>query len=218
MIKIICNFIGILALILTSQIYACESIGDDLKNSLLFKDHGCLQKRNSDKDFTQYTYTSPHYNILAYESVIISDVVINQKAGDTVNQEALDQIKKELENSVESRIAAVRKITQSSGPSTVRLEVAFSGAQLTGEGLGLLDIVPIKALWNIGKKLSDNNTKVPVVMLESRLTNSETGELLKSRIMLVQGEPFVEREFTQGAFIDLARKAVYKAFTSGSRH
>ena len=98
------------------------------------------------------------------------------------------------------------------GPNTAKLEVSFSGARISGEGIGIIDLLPVKALWNLGKKAADKNTKVPVMIVESKLTDSEDNSLQRARVILVRGESFVDRAVTRDNFVGMADMTVKKAF------
>ena len=197
------------------NVMACESLKDDgLKDSLLFKDHGCLELTADTEEFRQYSFTNPSFNLLAYQNIIIEDVIINQQPDDSVTQSVLDDMKMAIKNSIIEHIGDHRQIVSEPGPNTARLEVSISGARVSGEGIGVLDLLPIKALWNLGKKATDNNTKVPVMIVESRLTDTQDNSLQRARVILVRGESFVERDVTRDNFVEMADMAVIKAFES----
>jgi hypothetical protein len=152
-----------LLILFSLNVMACESLKDDgLKDSLLFKDHGCLKLTADTKDFRQYSFTNPSFNLLAYQKVLIEDVIINQQPDDSVTQSVLDDMKRSIKNSVIKHIGNYRQIVSEPGPNTARLEVSFSGARVSGEGIGILDLLPVKALWNLGKKAADKIPRFPL--------------------------------------------------------
>ena len=194
---------------------ACESLKDDgLNDSLLFKDHGCLKLTADTEDFRQYSFTNPSFNLLAYQNILIEDVIINQQPDDSVTQSVLDDMKRAIKNSIIEHIGDHRQIVSDPGPYTARLEVSFSGARVSGEGIGILDLLPVKALWNLGKKAADKNTKVPIMIVESKLTDTQDNSLQRARVILVRGESFVDRDVTRDNFVGMADMTVEKAFES----
>jgi len=198
------------------NVMACESLKDDgLNDSLLFKDHGCLKLTADTEDFRQYSFTNPSFNMLAYQNILIEDVIINQQPDDSVTQSVLDDMKRAIKNSIIEHIGDHRQIvSEPGGPYTARLEVSFSGARVSGEGIGILDLLPVKALWNLGKKAADKNTKVPVMIVESKLTDTQDNSLQRARVILVRGESFVDRDVTRDNFVGMADMTVKKAFES----
>ena len=77
-----------------------------------------------------------------------------------------------------------------------------------------MDLLPVKALWNLGKKAADKNTKVPVMIVESKLTDTQDNSLQRARVILVRGESFVDRDVTRENFVGMADMTVKKAFES----
>ena len=68
-----------LLILFSLNVMACESLKDDgLKDSLLFKDHGCLKLTADTEDFRQYSFTNPSFNLLAYQNILIEDVIIGK--------------------------------------------------------------------------------------------------------------------------------------------
>jgi len=207
------SFFFFLLTFLSLNLIACESLEDDgLNDSLLFKDHGCLTLTADTPDFKQYSYTNPNFNLLAYQSLMIEEVIINQRPDDSVTQAILDEMKKSIRHSIIEHIGNSRKIVTEMGPNTAKLEVSFSGARISGEGIGIIDLLPVKALWNLGKKAADKNTKVPVMIVESKLTDSEDNSLQRARVIVVRGESFVDRAVTRDNFVGMADMTVKKAF------
>ena len=77
--------------------------------------------------------------------------------------------------------------------------------------MGVLDFLPIKAAWNLGKKITDNNTKVPFMVFESRISDSVSGELIRARIFVFRGEGF-EGDMAPNTFESLVVNSIDKAF------
>lgn len=213
--KVIKNCALILLLAFAHLGWGCESTKDDgLNDSLLFKDHGCLQLTSNENNFKQYSYYNPNFNFLAYQSVYIKEIIINQTPDDTVTQDVLDQMKRKIRSTLIGRIGNSRKIVSAPGPNVATLEIAFSGVTISGEGMAIIDLLPVKALWNLGKIVLDKNTKVPGLIAESKLTDSLTGKLFRARIILIRGESFVDREDAKDHFVETAKLTIDKAFKS----
>ena len=77
--------------------------------------------------------------------------------------------------------------------------------------MGVLDFLPIKVAWNLGKKALNKNTKVPFMVFESRITDSVSGELIRARIFVFRGEGF-EGEMAPNTFESLVVNSIDKAF------
>ena len=162
-------------------------------------------------NFRSYGYNNPDLSLSSYNSVLLDEITIEEKADSTVTAELLTRIKNTARTKIRDEVGASYSLASSAEPNVMRMQVNFRDADLTGEEMGVLDFLPIKAAWNLGKKITDNNTKVPFMVFESRISDSVSGDLIRARIFVFRGEGF-EGEMAPNTFESLVINSIDKAF------
>jgi len=162
-------------------------------------------------NFRSYGYNNPNAKLSSYNSVLFDEITIEEKADSTVTAELLTRIKNTARTKIRDEVQASYSLANSIDPNVMKMQVNFRDAALTGEGMGVLDFLPIKVAWNLGKKALNKNTKVPFMVFESRITDSVSGELIRARIFVFRGEGF-EGEMVPNTFESLVVNSIDKAF------
>ena len=195
-----------------SQSLACENkVINDLAETTIFKNVDCWTLLVDEDNFRSYGYNNPDLSLSSYNSVLLDDITIEEKADDTVTAELLTRIKNSARTKIREELQASHSLVNAKGSNVMRMQVNFRDADLTGDGMGVLDFLPIKAAWNLGKKIIDENTKVPFMVFESRISDSVSGELIRARIFVFRGEGF-EGEMAPNTFESLVINSIDKAF------
>ena len=195
-----------------SQSLACENkVINDLAETTIFKNVDCWTLLVDEDNFRSYGYNNPDLSLNSYNSVLLDEITIEEKADSTVTAELLTRIKNTARTKIRDEVRASYSLVSSAEPNVMRMQVNFRDADLTGEEMGVLDFLPIKAAWNLGKKITDNNTKVPFMVFESRISDSVSGDLIRARIFVFRGEGF-EGEMAPNTFESLVINSIDKAF------
>ena len=195
------------------NIFDCaNTASDDLNSIYLSPDVTCWKSLVDEDDFKSYGYNSLQLRPQGYKSIVIDKLIVKQKPEDGLTQAILNNVSDNVTESIKTNLQEKFTLTTTPGKETLRLQVLLSEALITGEGIELRDLLPIKAVWNLGKKMLDQNIKVPFMIFESRLTDSETGALVRARVFIVRGEHFAGRELNEDDFTSLAYKTVKEAF------
>ena len=142
---------------------------------------------------------------------MLEKITIEEKADSTMTAELLTRIKNSARTKIRDEVQASYSLANSIDPNVMKMQVNFRDAALTGEGMGVLDFLPIKVAWNLGKKALNKNTKVPFMVFESRITDSVSGELVRARIFVFRGEGF-EGDMAPNTFESLVVNSIDKAF------
>ena len=201
-----------LPLTIISQSLACENKAtNDLAETTIFKNVECWKLLVDEEHFRSYGYNNPNAKLSSYNSVLLDKITIEEKADSTVNDAMLGRIKNYATSKIKEEIQASYSLAKEIGPNVIRMQVNFRDADLTGEGMGVIDFLPIKAAWNLGKKVLNKNTKVPFMVFESRISDSVSGELIRARIFVFRGEGF-EGELAPNTFESLVINSIDKAF------
>lgn len=145
-----------------------------------------------------------------YHAVIIDPVIINQsEADEKITSEVVEQTRLALDASIRDRIGQSRlKIAHEPGPDVLRVSVAISGAELEKEGFKPRNILPISAAIKAASYVVGKDKKIPVLLVESKITNSQSGDLVRAGMLSVSGETFRGQDKTIAVFQVLAQRIV----------
>lgn len=166
-----------------------------------------------------YRYTRFDFDPLAYSAVIIDPVMINQAhADEKLTPQVIDQTRAALDASIRDRIGqSSLKIVHEPGPGVIRVAVAISGAELDSEGFKPRNILPISAALKVVSMAAGKEQKTPVLLVENKITDSQTGNLLRAGMITISGEAFRDEANTAHEFQSLAQRVVGIAMDNSER-
>ena len=146
----------------------------------------------------------------SYQAVIIDPVVLNQAQpeGD-LSADVLEQTRAALERSIRAAVAArPARIVTEPGPGVLRLSIAISGAEIETEGFKPRNLLPISAVIKLATRATDTEAKTPTLLVESKLVDSASQELIGAGMITVAGESFRQQANTAPAFQALTQRIV----------
>lgn len=182
-------------------------------------DYSLLKPVKSPEGTKAYRYEKFDFDPLMYNAVIIDPVIINQyEADEKITSEVVEQTRLALDASIRDRIGqSTLKIAHEPGPDVLRVAVAISGAELEKEGFKPRNILPISAAIKAASYVAGKDKKIPVLLVESKITNSQSGDLVRAGIITVSGEAFRDQDKTVEAFQALAQRIVGIAMDNSNR-
>ena len=172
---------------------------------------------NTPKDIRAWRYLKPGLFISSYTAVMIEPVYLNQREyTKEITPEVITQIKKILEEAI--RQAVLRrgdiKIVNQPGPGVLRVAVAITGAEISADGLRPWNFTPISLAANANTYAAGVNSRTPALVMENRITDSQSREFIAGDMVAVQGEPFRLGSSSVGAFQDMTKRIVVFAMES----
>jgi len=172
---------------------------------------------NTPKDIRAWRYLKPGLFISSYTAVMIEPVYLNQREyTKEINPEVITQTKKILEEAI--RQAVLRrgdiKIVNQPGPEVLRVAVAITGAEISADGLRPWNFTPISLAANANTYAAGVNSRTPALVMENRITDSQSREFIAGDMVAVQGEPFRLGSSSVGAFQDMTKRIVVFAMES----
>ena len=172
---------------------------------------------NTPKDIRAWRYLKPGLFISSYTAVMIEPVYLNQREyTKEITPEVITQIKKILEEAI--RQAVLRrgdiKIVNQPGPGVLRVAVAITGAEISADGLRPWNFTPIGLAANANTYAASVNSRTPALVMENRITDSQSREFIAGDMVAVQGEPFRLGSSSVGAFQDMTKRIVVFAMES----
>ena len=172
---------------------------------------------NTPKDIRAWRYLKPGLFISSYTAVMIEPVYLNQREyTKEITPEVITQTKKILEEAI--RQAVLRrgdiKIVNQPGPGVLRVAVAITGAEISADGLRPWNFTPISLAANANTYAASVNSRTPALVMENRITDSQSREFIAGDMVAVQGEPFRLGSSSVGAFQDMTKRIVVFAMES----
>jgi len=172
---------------------------------------------NTPKDIRAWRYLKPGLFISSYTAVMIEPVYLNHREyTKEITPEVITQTKKILEEAI--RQAVLRrgdiKIVNQPGPGVLRVAVAITGAEISADGLRPWNFTPISLAANANTYAAGVNSRTPALVMENRITDSQSREFIAGDMVAVQGEPFRLGSSSVGAFQDMTKRIVVFAMES----
>jgi hypothetical protein len=150
--------------------------------------------------------------------VILDSIFLNQSATAQVSPESINQAQIALQDSMVSAVNARGniKIVTEPGPGVARVSVGITGAESSADSLQPWNFTPIGLAMNAAAYAGGVNSKTPALLIESKITDSQSKELLGEGLVIVQGESFRTGSGSVDSFVAMAKKAVLAALETAA--
>jgi hypothetical protein len=172
---------------------------------------------NTPKDIRAWRYLKPGLFISSYTAVMIEPVYLNQREyTKEITPEVIVQTKKILVEAIRQAVSRRGdiKIVNQPGPGVLRVAVAITGAEISADGLRPWNFTPISLAANANTYAAGVNSRTPALVMENRITDSQSREFIAGDMVAVQGEPFRLGSSSVGAFQDMTKRIVVFAMES----
>lgn len=197
------------SLIGISAYAANDLLKSDKPDSGFFSDISLLQPINSPEGSKAFRYTSTKFDPSNYQAVMIDSVLINQAGvSDKVTADTMEKTRATLEDGIKQKIGKVIALTNKAGPGTLKVNVAISGADVAGEGFKPRNILPVSAVLKLASKAAGKDKKTAMLLIESKVSDSVSGELLKATMLTISSDSFRDQADADQELTGLAKKVV----------
>ena len=172
---------------------------------------------NTPKDIRAWRYLKPGLFVSSYTAVMIEPVYLNHREyTKEITPEVIAQTKKILEEAIRQAVSRRGdiKIVNQPGPGVLRVAVAITGAEISADGLRPWNFTPISLAANANTYAAGVNSRTPALVMENRITDSQSREFIAGDMVAVQGEPFRLGSSSVGAFQDMTKRIVVFAMES----
>jgi len=172
----------------------------DILKSVAIKDPDVHLWRYKKSDVPPYTY----------QAVIVDPIVINHEPNQKLTPEVLTSIKAELQKDIldSLRNRGFKVVTQA-GPGVARLTVGITGADYASDGsLRPRDFTPVGLAANVAGRATDLNSKIPAMILESKVVDSQTKDILNEGLITIKGESFRTGSGSIDSFVEMTKKSI----------
>jgi hypothetical protein len=172
----------------------------------------------SQSDARIWRYRKPGVNPGIYTAVILDPIYLNQNATKEISAEAISQAQIALQDSM---VAAVNsrgniRIVNAPGPGVARITVGITGAESSADSLQPWNFTPIGLAVSAATYAGGVNSKTPALLVESKITDRQSKELLGEGLVTVQGESFRTGQGSVDSCIEMANKVVRVAMEASS--
>jgi hypothetical protein len=170
------------------------------------------------QDVRIWRYRISGVNPGSYNAVILTPIYLNQNATKDVSAEAIANAKATLQASMVESVNARGniQIVTKPGPGVARVSVGITGAESSNDYLKPWNFTPIGLATNAAAYAGGVNAKTPALLVESKITDSQSNKLLVEGLVTVQGESFRTASGSVDSFIGMAKKAVKAAMESSA--
>ncbi len=170
-------------------------------------------------DTRAWRYRKPGIDRGTYTAVILDPIYINQNATKEVSAETINRTKSALQSSMVEAVNSTGniKIVTEPGPGVARISVGITGAESSADSLQPWNFTPVGLAINAAAYAGGVNSKTPAILVESKITDSQSKDVIGEALVTVQGESFRTGGGSVESFVAMARKAVRAAIeTSGN--
>jgi hypothetical protein len=167
----------------------------------------------SEKDVRIWRYRVSDVNPSSYTAVILDPIYLNQNVTKEVSLEVINKAKAALQSSIVESVNArgnIKIVTQP-GPGVARLSVGITGAENSADSMQPWNFTPIGLALSAAAYAGGVNSKTPALLVESKITDSQSKQLLGEGLLTVQGESFRTSSGSADSFVEMAKKAVRTA-------
>ena len=173
----------------------------------------------NDPDIRVWRYRISGVDPRKYTGVILDPIYINQNATQEVSTDVIAKTKDALNASILESVKAlgVIEVVTKPGPKVVRLSVGITGAESSNDSLQPWDFTPVGATLTAASYAAGVNSRTPALLLESKVVDSQSKELLAECLVTIQGDSFRTAAASFDSFTAMAKRAVGVAMDSYNR-
>jgi len=102
------------------------------------------------------------------------------------------------------------------GPGVARVSVGITGAESSTDSLQPWNFTPIGLALNAAAYAGGVNSKTPALLVESKITDSQSKEVIGEGLVTVQGESFRTGGGSVESFVAMAKKVVRVAMEASA--
>jgi hypothetical protein len=157
-------------------------------------------------------------NPSAYTAVILDPIYLNQNATKEISPEAISQAQVALQDSMVNAVISRGniKIVNQAGPGVARISVGITGAESSADSLQPWNFTPIGLAMNAAAYAGGVNSKTPAMLVESKITDSQTKEVIGEGLVTIEGESFRTGGGSVESFVAMAKKVVRVAMETSA--
>ncbi|MBP9743098.1 MAG: DUF3313 domain-containing protein [Burkholderiales bacterium] len=220
--KIIISCIALF--LIAISIIGCSSTKEPSEKSPGFlPDYSLLKPiKSDDKDVKGYYYRNPNIERSNYTAAMIAPVILYQPPGVEssvkISEAQIEAARLSIESGIKQTVSRKIALTNKPGKGVAKVSVAITGAILEGDGFRPRYLLPISAIIQLTSVAVGLNNKKPVLVIETKVTDSQTNQLISASMTTISGDKFRTEASTPGEFQKLANTWVAKSMAYSAEH
>jgi Protein of unknown function (DUF3313) len=172
----------------------------------------------NESDTRIWRYRKAGVSAGSYTAVILDPIYLNQNATKDISPEAINQAQVALQDSMVNAVNSrgnIKIVTQP-GPGVARISVGITGAESSTDSLQPWSFTPIGLALNAAAYAGGVNSKTPAMLVESKITDSQSKEVIGEGLVTVEGESFRTGGGSVESFVTMAKKVVRVAMETAA--
>jgi Protein of unknown function (DUF3313) len=172
----------------------------------------------NDPDARIWRYRVSGVNPGSYTAVLLEPIYLNQNATKDVSPEVINKAKAALQASMNEAVNSRTniKVVNKPGPGVARISIGITGAESSADSLQPWNFTPIGLAMNAAAYAGGVNSKTPALLVESKITDSQSNKLLGEGLVTIQGESFRTASGSADSFVAMAIKVVKLAMETSA--
>lgn len=170
-----------------------------------------VSTKSNNPDVRIWRYRLAGMNLYSsYKAVIIDPIYINQRVTNGGDQESINKAISALQASMIDAANARGnvKIVTKPGPGVVRISVGITGAEISADSLQPWDFTPVGMTLTAATYAAGVNSKTPALLIETKITDSQSNQLLGEDLFTIQGESFRTSSGSVESFVSMVKTVV----------
>jgi hypothetical protein len=192
---------------------------EPMPRSGFLQDYSVLVRMaTSEVDARIWRYRKAGVNPGSYTAVILDPIYLNQNATKEISPQVINQAKVALQDSMVNAVISRGniKIVNQPGPGVARISVGITGAESSTDSLQPWNFTPIGLAMNAAAYAGGVNSKTPAMLVESKITDSQSKEVIGEGLVTIQGESFRTGGGSVESFVAMAKKVVKVAMETSA--
>ena len=137
-------------------------------------------------------WIGPKLSFANYKSFLIEDIIFfpepEPEGHPQVSEETLEQVRDLATTLLKAKVAEVLDLSEEAGPQVVRVQAAITGVSVETEGMKAYEVLPVTAIFGGIKAMTGTRDREVRIFLETKLSDSESGEVLGAGVRRLKGE------------------------------
>ena len=182
------------------------------------QDYSLLKAVPSPEGTQIYSYKAPNVKSSDYHAAILDPVSLYQTATESgVTSEQIEKARRGIDNGIRQIVSKKVEITKKPGSGVLRIQVAITGATLEKDSLKPWNLVPVSAAIRLASVATGLDNKKPILVVELKVVDSQSGKLLKEVVSTIDGDKFRTGDTTD-EFEKLATQWVQQALKYANKN
>ncbi|MCC2594980.1 DUF3313 domain-containing protein [Pusillimonas sp. MFBS29] len=189
------------------------------KESGFLPDYSRLQKMSAPDGSARLAYVNPAFTPARYNAIKLDHVVYypEPQATENVSKETLTQIRQEVDQALRNKMGQKVRIVEQAGPGVAHVSVAITAVASETRSLKAYQFIPVAfAVTGAKAAMQGGLPTDATVAIESKVTDSVSGELLYAAVRGGTGERITDSAQGQGGVRLANLQPLLDAWTTGA--